>query len=713
MRKVRIVIPVLNNLLLTLMCLSSLRQQDEALDIVVVDNGSDDDTLAALRGNKDIRLIVNPDRYTYARSINMGAALKGDWDVLIVVNNDTVFAPGSVSELIHALDDFCSVALPLSPKCASAAGVTPPRLRRPESMDDVYQTIEDVERWWSSHEGSFKENKLITAPYVPQGGYCFAIAHEMWDQLGGMDEEYELFGEDYDLFDRALRFTKIAHARRAYVEHLEHQTVSWIGDERDARMCRSRFLLTEKREGIKEMVSVVIPTYNRTDALFEAIDSVLKQTMPHWRLYVIDDGSQDWDRIQRAATTRYRGHENRIWFIHLPHNQGPGGARNKGVEISSGKYIAFLDSDDVWKSNHLEEHLRHHETTPSCLMSYSETDFAWRWWDEEFRRYRYMPDQHPEEQLKDWRYWPERLEQECFIKTSSTVFWAGLFKEKGLLFNVDPHNHEPGGAVEDWDLFREVMSIDPLGINHIPKVTARTHWAKNLQEEGHHSSRLIPWANYTTVLDGWKARLDVPVEQSDCPVTVVIPTRDRSQPLSACIKSLGDHAPVVIVSDGRESRPYAMQIAQSRPYTGLVSLSEPLGPSVARNRGIEAVRSEWTWFLDDDDLALPGWLDLVSPYLDDYDAIVCDLIASADGALTIAGGVYTSGILVRTELFKKCGGFDEGSRWAEEREALSRFESFGARTIRTGRAIAVKTASQLRTSSISLPGQSIHKVDPR
>jgi len=710
--KIRVVIPVLNNLELTLMCLASLAQQEEDLEIVVVDNGSEDGTAAAMRGNPAIRFVLNPRRHAYAKSVNIGASLQGEWDVLIVANNDTVFAPGSVSELVSALGPFTGLALPLSPLCAKSAGHTPPRIERPSTLELAYKAIETVGDWWEGAKGFFSENTLVTHPYVPQGGYCFAISRGLWEKLGGMDEEYELFGEDYDLFDRALRLTKIAHARRAYVEHLEHQTVAWIGDEREKRMCRSRFLLTEKCEGIKELVSVVIPTYNRTDALFDAIDSVLKQTMPHWRLYVIDDGSQDWDRIQRAASTRYRGHENRIWFFHMPHNQGPGAARNRGIELARGKYIAFLDSDDTWRASHLETHLRHHETTPSCLMSYSETDFAWRWWDEEFRRYRYMPDRHPEGQLRDWRYWPERLEAECFIKTSSCVFWAGLFRESGLSFSEDPRNHEADGVVEDWELFKAAMRMDPKGISHIAKVTARTHWSKNPQEEGHHSARLIPWADYSSTLDGWKAKLDVPVEESDCPVTVVVPTRERPRELSACIRSIGD-GPAVIVPDGRGSRPYAMQIAQSRPYTGLVTLSEPQGPSVARNRGAEAVRTEWIWFLDDDDLALPGWLDLVEPLLEGNDILIGDLLASADGGLVSAPGVYTSGLFVRTDLFRKAGGFDERLRYAEERELIDRLKTFGARVAEIGRPVAVKTASQARISPIRTASESIHRVDPR
>ena len=88
-------------------------------------------------------------------------------------------------------------------------------------------------------------------------------------------------------------------------------------------------------------VSVIIPTYNRLNFLKAAVDSVLDQEFKDFELIIIDDGSTDgtpeWIPRLQEPCIRY------LW----QKNQGVSAARNKGIGESSGRYIAFLDSDDV------------------------------------------------------------------------------------------------------------------------------------------------------------------------------------------------------------------------------------------------------------------------------------------------------------------------------------------------------------------------------
>lgn len=88
-------------------------------------------------------------------------------------------------------------------------------------------------------------------------------------------------------------------------------------------------------------VSVVLPTYNRVGVLREAIESVLHQTLPAREILVVDDGSTDGTRELVAAL---RGP---IRYLHQP-NKGPGAARNLGLRVAEGEWIAFQDSDDRW-----------------------------------------------------------------------------------------------------------------------------------------------------------------------------------------------------------------------------------------------------------------------------------------------------------------------------------------------------------------------------
>jgi glycosyltransferase involved in cell wall biosynthesis len=104
----------------------------------------------------------------------------------------------------------------------------------------------------------------------------------------------------------------------------------------------------------KPLVSVVIPTYNRTQQTIAAIESVLAQTYPNLEIIVVDDGSRDGsgEAIQRFVSQRTNGCRQ-ILFFSQP-NQGASAARNTGISKARGEYIAFLDSDDSWDPEKLE-----------------------------------------------------------------------------------------------------------------------------------------------------------------------------------------------------------------------------------------------------------------------------------------------------------------------------------------------------------------------
>jgi glycosyltransferase involved in cell wall biosynthesis len=108
------------------------------------------------------------------------------------------------------------------------------------------------------------------------------------------------------------------------------------------------------------LVSVIIPCYNQAHFLGEAIESVLKQTYPHFEVVVIDDGSTD-NTSEVAA--RYPG----VRCIRQE-NRGPAGARNTGIWRSNGSYLVFLDADDRLLPNALEVGLKHLEERPECAF---------------------------------------------------------------------------------------------------------------------------------------------------------------------------------------------------------------------------------------------------------------------------------------------------------------------------------------------------------
>lgn len=98
-------------------------------------------------------------------------------------------------------------------------------------------------------------------------------------------------------------------------------------------------------------VAIIMPSYDSEKFIAESIESVLAQTYSNWELIIVDDCSPD---DSNKIITKYVDNDYRIKLIKLQKNSGPAVARNMAIEAASGRYIAFLDSDDVWLPNKLE-----------------------------------------------------------------------------------------------------------------------------------------------------------------------------------------------------------------------------------------------------------------------------------------------------------------------------------------------------------------------
>lgn len=117
------------------------------------------------------------------------------------------------------------------------------------------------------------------------------------------------------------------------------------------------------------LVSVIIPTFNRPDLLKNAVKSVLLQTMQDFELIVINDGGEN---VQGLLSSLFS--EEKIKFINLDVNKGRSFARNAGLELSKGKYVAYLDDDDIYYSDHLEKLVFFLENNIDYKVAYSESN---------------------------------------------------------------------------------------------------------------------------------------------------------------------------------------------------------------------------------------------------------------------------------------------------------------------------------------------------
>ena len=130
---------------------------------------------------------------------------------------------------------------------------------------------------------------------------------------------------------------------------------------------------------IKPLVSVITIFLNEEKFIQEAIDSVFAQTYDHWELLLVDDGSTD--RSTQIAKSYAEKHAGKVRYIeHSGHkNRGMSASRNLGVNYAKGKYISYIDGDDVLLPNKLERQVEILETHPEALMVCGPLKF-WHSW---------------------------------------------------------------------------------------------------------------------------------------------------------------------------------------------------------------------------------------------------------------------------------------------------------------------------------------------
>lgn len=103
----------------------------------------------------------------------------------------------------------------------------------------------------------------------------------------------------------------------------------------------------------ENLVSIIVPVYNASAFITTTIQSVLDQSYKEWELLLIEDCSTDDTLKHLEAFT-----DQRIQILRQTHNQGAAMARNRGIYESAGRYIAFLDADDIWKPEKLDKELQ-------------------------------------------------------------------------------------------------------------------------------------------------------------------------------------------------------------------------------------------------------------------------------------------------------------------------------------------------------------------
>jgi len=218
--------------------------------------------------------------------------------------------------------------------------------------------------------------------------------------------------------------------------------------ERNKHLSQPEYL--EKGPDPECTISIIMGTYNRTSEIKESIQSVLNQTFPDFELIVVNDGGPDEvESIVRSFNS------SKIHYCKLEKNRGHAAALNEGVKISRGKYIAYLDDDDVYFPTHLENLLNSLNSSGKKFV-YSNTIFIQGNMENGKFRAAGIKGVWSEKHDKN------KLILECYIANLSMLHERSMFTEIGL-FSEDLN------AVMDWELLlRAALKYDFF---HLDKIT--------------------------------------------------------------------------------------------------------------------------------------------------------------------------------------------------------------------------------------------------
>ena len=205
---------------------------------------------------------------------------------------------------------------------------------------------------------------------------------------------------------------------------------------------------------MKGLVSVIVPVYNREHLVSEAVDSILSQTYKNLEIILINDGSKD------ASLNVLREYERRFpekVRVLDQQNQGQTIARNNGIKIAQGEYIAFLDSDDLWVEKKLERQIPLFE--PGVGLVYSGTEII----NEDGQTIRV----EPADGNLSGNIYPQLLMKNRM--TGGTVVVTAEVLDRVGVFSTDFK------AAENWDLWLRICKVSQARVVAEPLTKYRVH----------------------------------------------------------------------------------------------------------------------------------------------------------------------------------------------------------------------------------------------
>lgn len=348
--------------------------------------------------------------------------------------------------------------------------------------------------------------------------------------------------------------------------------------------------------GIK--VSVIMPFYNRADTIGHAARSVLSQTHKNIELILVDDGSTDkHDEVLEAILA-----DPRVKFSRISHS-GVSRARNVGLAVATGEYVCFLDSDNVWNPNFLEEMLdrmNRDKVLAAYSGMYRYRDGGFCYFFENFN-------------LK-------KLSRENFIDINCAIFHKSLLVNE--YFDLALYR------LNDWDFMIRVFSKHEPAAYNFPGVAYFSMFRGDRISDLPVSQKAYVTNKYEPFID-WaalKAKKRIPAMTS-----IIMPVADSASQLMECLRGLvayTDTPHEIILVDNHDNPEVTEEILNFIAGCEEIKYLRCEGDynwGMACNLGFACSRGEYVCFLSGSILPRQGWLKELLAALDEKDGFAVPL----------------------------------------------------------------------------------------
>ncbi len=361
---------------------SALAQTYDNIEIIVVNDGSKDDTEEIAKSYGDKIRYFSKENGGVSTALNMGITnMRGDY--FSWLSHDDLYKPDKVEKNVAALK--------YDPMCIVYSDY--------ECMDERQEYIGTVSSKRLHRAGNYEFGLFPLISGLIHG--CSLLIHRTYFETYGVFDESQRSTQDYDLWFKMFRGQRLKYIPEALVMGRVHQKQAtsssdktipenellWInmlqsltseemraikGSKRHFWINQAQFMKVETpfvkateyafqrlKESTDELrgglVSIITPFYNRKDLLLRSIKSVQSQSYKNWELILVDDGSTE----DISEVGRHIAKDNRIKLINYKRNMGVAHAKNTGLDAVTGEFIAFLDSDDTWDPLKLEKQLKY------------------------------------------------------------------------------------------------------------------------------------------------------------------------------------------------------------------------------------------------------------------------------------------------------------------------------------------------------------------